>query len=89
MMLAWSACEPPNGYGVTNCSNLSGKALVALVSAKVAAAVVANEAINRRVVIIASLLLTLTKVAASPPPRLSFHHLVGAGERRHCSRAVS
>src|SRR5262245_60606643 len=52
MMLAWSTCEPPNGYGVTNCSSLSGNALAALVSAKAAAAVVASEAIDRRVVMI-------------------------------------
>src|SRR5262249_12353171 len=45
MMLAWSTCEPPNGYGVTNCSSLSGNALAALVSAKAAAAVVASEAL--------------------------------------------
>src|SRR5262249_41002156 len=48
MMLAWSTCEPPNGYGVTNCSSLSGDALAALVSAKAAAAGVASEAIDRR-----------------------------------------
>src|SRR5262249_7698149 len=48
MMLAWSTCEPPNGYGVTNCSSLSGNALAALVSAKAAAAVVASEVIDRR-----------------------------------------
>src|SRR5262249_56472705 len=52
MMLAWSTCEPPNGYGVTNCSSLSGNALAALVSAKAAAAVVASEVIDRRGVII-------------------------------------
>src|SRR5262249_45476888 len=52
MMLAWSTCEPPNGYGVTNCSSLSGNALAALVSAKAAAAVVASEVIDRRVVMI-------------------------------------
>jgi hypothetical protein len=52
MMLAWSACEPPNGYGVTNCSSLSGNALAALVSAKAAVAVVASEAIDLRVVMI-------------------------------------
>src|SRR5262245_30498956 len=52
MMLAWSACEPPNGYGVTNCSSLSGNALAALVSTKAADAVVASEAIDRRVVMI-------------------------------------
>src|SRR6516165_4142046 len=52
MMLAWSTCEPPNGYGVTNCSSLSGNALATLVSAKAAAAVVASEVIDRRVVMI-------------------------------------
>src|SRR5262245_29734769 len=52
MMLAWSTCEPPNGYGVTNCSSLSGNALAALVSAKAAAAVVTSEVIDRRVVMI-------------------------------------
>src|SRR5215475_418819 len=52
MMLAWSTCEPPNGYGVTNCSSLSGNALAALVSAKAATAVVASEVIDRRVVMI-------------------------------------
>src|SRR5262249_50685330 len=52
MMLAWSAGEPPNGYGVANCSSLSGNALAALVSAKAAVAVMASEATDRRVVMI-------------------------------------
>src|SRR5262245_5189652 len=61
MMLAWSACEPPNGYGVTNCSSLSGNALAELVSAKAAVAVVASEAIDRWVVMISLLLLTFLR----------------------------
>jgi hypothetical protein len=67
-MLAWSACEPPNGYGVTNCSSLSGNALAALVSAKAAVAVVASEAIDRRVVMISLFATDVPKVATSPPP---------------------
>src|SRR5215467_4037988 len=66
MMLAWSACEPPNGYGVTNCSSLSGNALAALVSAKAAVAVVASEAIDRRVVMISFFATDVPKVATSP-----------------------
>src|SRR5215467_8230195 len=61
MMLAWSTCEPPNGYGVTNCSSLSGNALAALVSAKAAAAVVASEVIDRRVVMISLFAITFLR----------------------------
>src|SRR5262249_16977846 len=50
MMLACSECEPPNGYGVTNCNSLSGNALAALVSVKATVEVVASEATDRRVV---------------------------------------
>src|SRR5262249_7471257 len=66
MMLAWSTCEPPNGYGVTNCSSLSGNALAALVSAKAAAAVVASEVIDRRVVMISLFATTFLKSPLHP-----------------------
>src|SRR5262249_59750764 len=68
MMLAWSTCEPPNGYGVTNCSSLSGNALAALVSAKAAAAVVASEVIDRRGVVICLFSTTFLRSPPHPPP---------------------
>src|SRR5262245_26725650 len=70
MMLAWSTCEPPNGYGVTNCSSLSGNALAALVSAKAAAAVVASEVIDRRVVMISLFATTFLRSQQRPETRL-------------------
>jgi hypothetical protein len=48
--------------------SLSGNALAALVSAKAAAAVVASEAIDRRVVMIGLFATDVPKVATSPPP---------------------
>src|SRR5262249_587790 len=91
MMLAWSTCEPPNGYGVTNCSSLSGNALAALVSAKAAAvAVVASEAIDRRVVMICLFATDVPKVATSPPP-IGAQELAGSllrGRRRVAPAAL-
>ena len=58
MTPAWSECDPPGGYGVTNVMGLSGKAAIAGLALMVKAA--ANAALKSffvQFVLIASILL--------------------------------